>query len=570
MRGTSTDQVVVGHDGARTPDDGPADRTEFVPVAAKPAGPPRWLILVELIVSVTCALLMVLLAQTINVSPLDRAGQVSGLAGLQWRFSFIALGLMTVAVLATTAKSRLLTPLMVRVVAAGMAGLATGLIAGAVVVALRGTSWGVGGPAGDALTLTAMANDLLRDGFITRGYPPGFIHALAWYSELTGSPAEHSMKVLQIVLTALFGPAAYVAWRLLLSPMWALGIGVLPALALVEPYKPYSNIMLVVLIPVVLALLRKLRRSGGLSWRHVLLSGVGFGAALGVIFLVYSGWFVWSAPGLIAAALVVFPWRTGWSRGLALIATAVAVFVLIAHRHLFWMLNPPAAALDRWFYFDTWVDPAYIAMTLPLPPANVGQWPPPGEFGGVGLFTIVLFLGLVIAIAVAFRRTVVLTLTFIVLGVWGFRFIVSSQMYADNAVRLYPRTSPELLYCLLLLGGFAIYYATETLFTSWRTAPTRVSIKVGPMRIGALVGCLLLIGSAGSAIGDRYMPRTDGSWGTLSFIAQVVPQTEGRCSAYAATWGYGCHPLGSSEFGEMMRQLAQLAPRAGELPHRAT
>lgn len=569
MQAMSTDQRSGVHDPQRDSAATPANRTEDVAVAAN-SSLRQWTILAEAFVSVALALLAVLLARSIEVSPLDRVGQVSGLAGLQLRFALVAMVLVIAVIACTAGRRERWKVLTVHLVSAGIAGLGTGLVAGAVVIALRGTSWGLNGPNGDAGTLVSWARAFLETGSTPENYPPAFIHALAWYTELSGGTPEHSLKVLQIVLTALFGPAVYLAWRLLLSPTWALGVGVVTALPLIDPYKPYTNVMLAVLIPVLLLLVRQLRRSGGMPWRRLLLSGAGFGVAIGAIFLVYSGWFVWSAPGLFAAALLVFPWRTGWSRGLTLIIVTSAVFVLVAHRHLFWLLMAPSTARDRYYFFDTWAEPAYIAMWRgDLPGANPGPWPPPGELGGVGLFTILLLVGFAMAIAVGLRRTIVLALTCIFAGAWLLRFHFGSQMYANDAVQFYPRSTVELVYCLLLLTGFAVYYAARSVATSSSAGWFRSAFTTGSVRTGALVAVVLLIAASVSATGDRYMPRTDNSAGMLAFNAQVSRQVDGRCSAYTATWGYGClDPGGDPRYGELIRQLNAGAPRPGELPHR--
>lgn len=527
-------------------------------VAGKSPVDRGWYVVLEAVTAVGFALLMVFLARSIEVSPLDRIGQVSGLAGLQLRFALLALVLLAVAVLASRWPQ--LQPFAKRLVPAAIAGLASGLVAGAIVIALRGTEWGLFGPNGDAGQLATWAHTLLDNGSMPASYPPGFPNALAWYSQLTGASPEHSLKVLQILGTALFGPVVYLAWRLVLPPAWALGIGVVAALPLIDPYKPYTNVMLAVLLPVLLALLRLLRRSAERTWPRLLLAGAGFGVALGVIFLIYSGWFVWSAPGVLVAALLVFPWRRDWRRGAALIAVTAAVFFLVAQRHLLGLLRLSQSTSDRYFYFDTWAEPTYIAMWRgDLPGVDPGPWPPPGELAGVGVFTILLLAGLAAAIAVARRRTIVLALVCVFAGAWLLRFRYGSRMYADDAVQLYPRSTVELLYCLLLLGGFAIYYAARQFGGAWVTSTS--------VRLGALAAVVLLIASAGSATGDRYLPRTDNSAGMLAFVAQFLRQPSGECAPYSLQWG-GCFDPGDPGYDELVARMKRDAPRPADLPHR--
>ncbi|MEU4443711.1 hypothetical protein AB0K14_20230 [Actinosynnema sp. NPDC050801] len=547
------------------PEQSPRTSPEHTPPPPTTAQPRRGLLFAaEALVSVAAAALMVFLARGIDVNPLDRIGQISGLAALQLRFALIAAVLLLLTILTARARWITHTPLARRIAAAAAAGLFSGLVAGAVLVALRGTTWGLNADGGDSGALTRWAHTLIDTGTMQADYPPGWVHAIAWYSQLTDTAPEHSLKALQILGTALFGPVAYLSWRLLLSPLWALGLGVVPGMVLIDPYKPYTNLMLVAMIPVLLALLRRLRRAGDTPWRGIALHGIGIGAALGLIFLVYSGWFVWSAPGVLLSTLVLFPWRTGRLKGLALIAITAAVFVAVSFRHLFGLLTASGSVKDRYFYWDTWTEPTYIAMWRSDLPGNTGPWPPPGELGGVGLFTILTLVGLAAAIAVARHRTAVIVLTSVFAGAWLLRFYFGAQMYAADAVQLWPRSTAELLYCLLLLTGFAAYYGVRRFDGVARVRTALTSPSTG---IGVLAALLLLIASAGSSTGDRYMPRTDNSLGYLATASHLIEQPDGGCSAYAHTLGTGCFELNDPRFGETLLELAELGPKRGELPH---
>ncbi len=547
------------------PEQPPRTSSEHTPPPPTTAQPRRgWLFAAEAVVSVAAAALMVLLARGVEVNPLDRIGQISGLAALQLRYALIAVVLLVLVVVTARVRWAAHAPAARRLVAAAAAGMFSGLVAGAILIALRGTSWGLFANYGDAGTLSQWTQTLIDTGTMKADYPPGWIHLTAWYSQLTDTAPDNALKPLQIVGTALFGPVAYLAWRLLLSPMWALALGVLPAIVLIEPYKPYTTIMLVVMVPVLLALLRRLRRAGDTTWRGIVLPALGFGAALGLIFLIYSGWFVWSAPGIVVAALVLFPWRTGWAKGLALVAITAAVFVAVSYRHLFGLLEASGSVKDRYFYWDTWTEPTYIAMWRTDLPGTTGPWPPPGELGGVGLFTILALIGLAAAIAVARSRTIVITLTCVFAGAWLLRFHFGSQMYAADAVQLYPRSTAELLYCLLLLTGFAGYYGVRRFDA---VARVRAALSSPSLGLGVLVAAFLLLASAGSSIGDRYMPRADNSLGLLATASHLTRQTDGNCAAYAHTLGKGCFTKNDPRYHESLEELSQLSPKRGELPH---
>ena len=104
-------------------------------------------------------------------------------------------------------------------------------------------------------------------------------------------------------------------------------------------------------------------------------------------------------------------------RALALDVT----FVAVAWRHLLGLLAPTGGVNDAYFYFDTNTDPAYFAMWRNDRPGDVAAagWPPPGELGYVGLFTLILVLGVGVALWLGWRRTTVLSLGLIAVG-WAY------------------------------------------------------------------------------------------------------------------------------------------------------
>lgn len=562
--GQSAGVVEAGPEDDRTLVLGPGESGTKPALPAENRGRRALFFLGEVVVSIGMAILMVLLARRLEINPMDRIGQVSGLAALQLRYALLALVFLIGVIVAARSRWVVLSPLAQRLAAAAVAGLTTGLIAGGVAVALKGSHWGLNASYGDSAAITRTVRLVMDTGSMQADYPPGSIYALAWYSELTGSTPDQALKAAQILGTALFGPIAYLTWRLLLSPLWALGIGIVPALPLIEPYKYYVTIMLVVLIPVLLKLLQQLRRAASIPWSRLILSGVGIGSAIGLIFLIYSGWFVWSAPGVLVAALVIFPWRTGFLRGLTLTLVTTATFVLVSSRHLFGLLTASSSVKDQYYHIDTWVEPTYFVMGKgDLPGANPGPWPPPGELGGVGLFTLLLFAGLVALIVVARHRTIVIALSSIIAGAWVLRFHFASQMYGTDSVQLYPRTSTQLLYCFLLAFGFAIYYIARS--ETIRARLTKLSPATAS--IGALAGLMLLTASAGSAIGDKYMPRSDNSVGSLAYNSHVLRSPEGKCSRFATPDRYPCVTAEQRSDELYMTVVRGNTYRQGELPH---
>jgi galactan 5-O-arabinofuranosyltransferase len=482
----------------------------------------------EIVTAFGAAALAVQLSRSIRVDPLDRVGQVSGLAGLGLRF--VLAGLVVLALCAAVSRAgEGVRRTVERCACAAVAGLATGLVAGGILLALRGTDWPLFADRGDSGQLIRWVDDLLAGRGIPAEYPPAVLHVTAALAELTGTSTPEALRAVQVVGTAVFGPLAYLAWRLVLPAGWALAVALLAAFPLLEPYKPYTTVVLVALVPVLVVLLSTLRRAASLSWARIAVTGLGAGVALGVLFLVYSGWFVWSAPGAVVAAGLLLPWRRAALRGLALLGLASVGLAAVAFPHLVGLLSAAGDVQDRYLYFDTSVEPAYIAMWRNDLPGDTGPWPPPGELAGVGVFTLLLVVGLGAAIALAGRRTVVLTAALLVAGAWVLRFAFAAQMYETGSVQLYPRTTPQILFCLVVLSVLAVRAGLARLPRPSAASPSRT-----PVVLGGLAAALLLALSMGSSLADRYLPRDDGSTALLAYVAQLVRQPDGTCPDFGA------------------------------------
>ncbi|WP_329102432.1 hypothetical protein OG792_23890 [Micromonospora sp. NBC_01699] len=499
---------------------------------------------IETVTSVGTAMAFLAWSRTVDVDPLDRKGQVSGLAALQFRFAVVAIVLVTALVLA----HRLLDPRRrrraVTVGCAVIAGLTTGLVAGGIDVALRGTQWGLWAGGGDYGWILDWIGRMSRGETVPDHYPPVIFWLIRGWAKLSGQSPAFAIKEIQLVGTALFGPAAYLAWRLVLRPLPALGIGVVAMLPFIEPVKPYPQITLVMLIPVLVRYLSTVRRTAGYTTRRTVGLGLAYGAGLGLLFLLYSGWFVWCAAGAATAFLLLAPWRRAWARVLLLAVSTLAALVLVSWVHLRGLLASTGGTTDAYFYFDTDTEPTYFAMWRNDRPADAGPaWPPLGELGGVGLFTIALAVGLGLALWFGWRRTVVVTVGLCAVSAWLLRMWLASEQWETLTVRLYPRTTMVLLYCLLILAGFGLLYALTALrerlgARSGDGAGTAVPVGSSGGR-GVPVGIvciplLLVLASAGSAMADQYMPDSRrNSTGYFAWIAQTrwYPHV-GTCSTY--------------------------------------
>ncbi len=453
----------------------------------------------EGVVSLGSAALFLVSCLTIRVYPLDRLGQISGLASLCLRFFLFGIVLIVALLASSRIRAGAGFGMTSRLVCAAIAGLVTGMIAGGLIVALRGTPWALNGMGGDIGVLAARAAGLHRGVPLPPLYPPLALHVLHLYSDVMGLQPGHAIKDLEILGTAAFGPVAYLSWRLLLRPTWALGIGVVAMIPLIEPYKPFANLVLVIFVPLVILFVQWLREVSRRSGLQIARASVGFGIAFGVLCLTYSGWFQWAAPGLFVATLVVFPWRKAPRKAVLLLGLTGAVFLLIAGQYLGGLFDPAAKVVDNYVYFDVKAEPMYVAMWRGDVPGIVGVWPPIGELGGVGLFTVLLVIGLGVAITAGRNATVVICTTAMMLGAWLLRFFYAHLMWETKLVQLYPRTTPLIVYCLLILLGFGVYSLVE------RAAANSI-VRGRAAMIGAMCSLLLLFCSVGSSMADRYMP----------------------------------------------------------------
>ncbi|MFF7586985.1 hypothetical protein ACFZCK_05755 [Kitasatospora purpeofusca] len=504
-------------------------------------GRPALSLVAEGLTAVAAALLMTAAASTVELNPMMRIGQVSGLAALQLRL-LLLLGVVLVAC-AWLMRRRPLAP--VRFAAAAVSGLASGVTAAGVSLALRDTTWPLGGQNGDAGNLQAWANALMEGKSLDGGYPPVYPHLIAWTAEyVTDGQTAHALKLVGLLFVALLGPTAYLAWRLLLPPLWALGIGVTAALPMMQPYKPYTNIVLVAFVPVLAKLIQVVQRSPRLPRRKAAVTGGVLGLLLGLMFIVYSGWFVWSAAGavVLTAVVLVRLRRAAGTGGLVAagytLGAATAGFLAVAGISLFRLLSSASATVDRYCYFDTYTEPTYFAMWRDDLPGTdaLSTWPLPGELGGVGVFTILLLVGLGIALALGIDRASVLVPAACAASALLMRYWYASHMESNQAVMLYPRTSAQLLHCLLLLTGLACFLvARRGADTGAALGVVRLSRRPGPraVAVGALCALGLLFGMAGSATADKFMPKQDGGTGALAWTAQVTADYNGHCSAYA-------------------------------------
>lgn len=517
--------------------------------------PSRRGLAIEALLAVAAALGTGLWGLAVDVNPLDRVGQVSILAHMHLAYAALAALAIGLAILPLLTRLNAATP--ERVACALLAGASTGFVAGAMAAALNGTPLWIGGEVGDVRNMAYWSDDLLETGRLQPGYPPGILVITAATSKILGETAVYALPKVLFALTALTGPIGYLAWRTLARPTLALALGVVAALPLVDPYKPLGNAMVAPVIVGVVLLVRSVRNAPGWSGRAAMLRGALLGAAMGVVFLMYSGWFLWLTPGACLAVLVILPWRgarDAWRRVAVFLGATAAAFAPLALVYLV-PLTRHGMEPDAFFYFDTWVDPAYFLMWRGGKPGDPGVWPPHGELGGAGVFSVLLAIVLGFAVAEVVREAaarkrghggraggteilgvVVLSIP----GVWLWRMYLASRMFETQRVDLWPRTSPLLMYLLLVAAMVLIQRAASV--RAQRLEASQPAVLPGRyLGLAAVVAMACIIAVAVSARADEYMPsEVPESNGSITRLAHTSQLPDGTCPVHAP--GGTCKP----------------------------
>jgi hypothetical protein len=155
---------------------------------------------------------------------------------------------------------------------------------------------------------------------------------------------------------------------------------------------------------------------------------------------------------------------------------------------------------------------------LPGVVEKLGLWPPAGELAGVGVFTILLVIGFGVATMLGRGRTIVTGVTAMMVGTWLLRFWYAEHMWKTGLVQLYPRTTAELLYCFLILCGYAVFLVVVRRAAD---GPPRTPSAM----IGGASAVLLLLGFSTSATLDKWMPSVDKrDLGNLAYRALKTPR----------------------------------------------
>jgi len=487
----------------------------------------RFGLVLEGLIACSVALAFVLICRSIDVDPVDRVGQVSGLAGVQLRAAIFG-GI----ILATTLLQRRFaySPLgFDRVVMAATAGMLTAVTAGGNVVALHDTPWGLFAYFGDAGRIAEWADATVAGGSITvPHYPPTYLWLVGLYAKFRGTPTAFALKDVGIITTCLVGPVSYLSWRIVVSARRALLLALVLSVVLMDLYKPYSTLVLVTFPALAVALVALARRLSQVELRVLAWRSGAIGASFGALFTIYPGWFVWAAPGLVIALVGSTIWRAGLRRSFTFLMATLGGFLVVAGAYLRDFLGVTEEA-DAYFYFDTFVEPAYIAMFRGDLPGNVGPWPPPGEFGGVGLFTVGLLSAVTVALWVGRSHPGVATGALLAAGGWVIRMLLASRMFETQTVQLYPRTTSAILAALLVTASFGFFVVYDRL-SELGSLSTRN--RLSPPAVAVTFFALAFAAVAGSSTADRYMPSESGL-GVLARYSHITPLPDGSCPRFA-------------------------------------
>ncbi|GGS86811.1 MULTISPECIES: hypothetical protein [Streptomyces] len=521
----------------------------------------RWVrALAEAVVSLAAALGYVLLSRHIVVNPIVRLGQVSGLAALQKYAAVLGLPLLALLLYTAYRGSARRHALAKRLVCAALAGLATGVIAGGVVVALRGTPHPLGGQDGDPGVLIDMANSFLHREGMSGIYPPAFPALMALWAKIRyhgRGETGFALHDLQIFFTAVAGPMAYLAWRTLLRPFWALLIAVPAAVLFLDPIRPYSHVVMIVLLPLLGYWLRHMRRPEGRTTRQLVLRGAGSGLVFGALFLWYSGWYVWAAPGIAVLAPFLFPWRRGGGaarKAGLFVGSTVAVAGVVASPLLYQMVRLGAENPDRYAFLSVYADPGYVLGWVSDRSGTLTYqtWPVAGEMAGQSGFALLLLFAVGLGLGLGLRSIMVRTAAAVLAGAWFARFWFASQMAHEKAVQLYPRTTWIIMYCLMILAVLGMMAAVGR-GSGWieRTLRPRTAAAGGPAAgrvipqrvVRQLAAGMICVTALFAAMGaswsvNRYMPSEDvDQMGIDAYRAHTLKERDGTCPRYSPVKG---------------------------------
>ncbi|WP_225753644.1 hypothetical protein [Actinotalea sp. Marseille-Q4924] len=485
------------------------------------SGAQGWPVLTaEALAALGVAAFLLAAGAALRLDPLTRIAQVSILARLQLS-TLVVVGVLMVLLLAAR-RWPLASGVLTRTAWAGTSGVVSGVVAGGLAAGLHGATLPLNGLRGDSGQLVGWAQAALDGGStVPPSYAPGPVWAITALSRLLDLAPAESLGDLQVLVTAVVGPLAYLAWRTVVSSPAAAAISLTATAPFLDPYKPFTSVSLVVAVPLFVRVVRMVRDGPGGSWWRQALCALALGALLGLVFLVYSGWFLWYAPGLAVTAAHAW-WSGPRGHRPVLVLAGVAVgFLGVTWSYLSGALAAGPVA-DDYQYQDTRSDPAVFATWFgdsPVePPQTVQTF---GVLAGVDVATVLVLVGAGLAVACCWTSWVVRTLMWCLAGAWVLRLWYAGQMVETGLVQLYPRTSTVLLHASIVMSTLVALHLLRAVLRWARTRGHSDSSALARYVAVGVVVTALLSGFLGSATADRYLPRDDLSVARMAWRAHT-------------------------------------------------
>ncbi len=225
-------------------------------------------------------------------------------------------------------------PFATRWISAVAAGLFAAWVAFALQVGLIGTPFGYAGLQSDNGRMTAAvvrysATAWSSDTFVEdvpSEYPPLFPWSVGRLSLLTDTPAWRLVAPAEVLLLSFGVVVGFVMWSRLVQPPVALACSAVSLLVYGVPFKPFTTVALVVVVPWLIATFTHPPR-GRLHWLPA-------GVIGGLVVLTYHGWITFAFIGVLAVVVGGFRRAPDRRAHLRHVVLTVLVMSLVASPYL--------------------------------------------------------------------------------------------------------------------------------------------------------------------------------------------------------------------------------------------
>jgi hypothetical protein len=386
-------------------------------------------------------------------------------------------------------------------VTGGLAAVASGVWATGAVLALHGTSWSFFADQGDAGRYIEWAADL---GARPAEYPPGGLWLLRGTALLLGTSEAVALKPVTILVMALTGPLAYLAWRVISGPTFALFAGVVVAIPFWHSYLPMRRIVLFLVVPVVVAGAQLLlARRPEVGWPGVV-RAAGLGVGLGALVVVYSGWIYFIALALLPLAAIGLHrlWkddRPGRRARLISLAAFVTPVVLLLSPYVLPIVFEtdarPTALVDDF-------EPNIQAALASVPSQFLGET-------GLGVTLVVPVLLLAVVVLGSRRSILDLVIVGALTSAVVFRLLLLLRFGVTGNAGLFQRTTPVIGYLLLVAAVRGIAILAEAVRTVAPPRAMTIGVTLAFRRTALIAAALLLVINVPADV-NAFMPAEEG------------------------------------------------------------